>query len=59
MADRKCGMCGLPIKETETGVRQFGFYVAHQEYRCIELLQMKIAELEKELAKAKQKEEAA
>jgi hypothetical protein len=42
----KCGVCGLPMHPLESGVRHFGFYVAHSEDRCISLLRGRIAELE-------------
>lgn len=34
----RCGKCGLPIHPGESGVRHFGFFTAHSEGRCIELL---------------------
>ena len=40
-----CGMCGLPISDSESGVRHFGFYTAHMERRCIQLLKMEIERL--------------
>ncbi len=39
-------MCGLPIAKGEIGLRHFGFFTAHSEHRCLQLLQMKIAKLE-------------
>lgn len=37
-----CGKCRLPIHGGETGLRHFGFYVAHSEYRCLQLLRLEI-----------------
>lgn len=36
-----CGKCGLPIHSSEP-VRSYGFFVAHQENRCLELLKAKL-----------------
>lgn len=33
-----CGKCGLPVDQSETGLRYFGTYTAHSEERCIWLL---------------------
>jgi len=40
-----CGVCGLPIHDSELDIRRFGFYNAHSEARCIELLKFKINDL--------------
>ncbi len=37
-----CGVCGLPIHESETGLRYFGFYTGHSAPRCIQLLRLEI-----------------
>ena len=42
-----CGVCGLPIHESETGIRHFGFYIAHSQNRCIYLLRAKVDEEKK------------
>jgi len=54
----KCGMCGLPIHPSESGVRHFGTFVAHSESRCIDLLrgrledqQASIGELTEQIAR--------
>lgn len=39
-----CGKCARPIERGETGVRHFGFFTAHSENRCLELL---LAEVER------------
>lgn len=39
---RLCGNCGLPIADSETGLRHFGFYTAHRESRCVALLRAQI-----------------
>ena len=55
-ADRvKCGVCGLPIHPSESGVRHFGFYTAHADYRCVELLKSR-AETAEQALSASQKE---
>lgn len=39
---RLCGTCGLELDvKRETGIRHFGFFESHSEYRCIQLLQLK------------------
>lgn len=60
----KCGKCGFPIHPSETGVRHFGFFVAHSEERCTSLLQAALSstqaradKLEAELASAQQSNE--
>ena len=42
-----CGVCGLPIHESETDIRHFGFYIAHSQNRCIYLLRAKVDEEKK------------
>ena len=37
-----CGKCRLPIHEAEVGLRHFGFFTAHSENRCIELLRLEM-----------------
>lgn len=37
-----CGKCGLPIHQSETGLRYFGHYIAHDENRCLELLRSQL-----------------
>ena len=46
MAELRCGNCGLALSEGEPGRRHYGDWIAHLEYRCIELLQMRITENE-------------
>lgn len=48
MSQQICGICRLPIHESETGIRHFGRYVAHSQYRCVELLRSLIADLTRE-----------
>lgn len=43
-----CGHCHLPIHPSEIGKRYFGTSTAHQEYRCLELLRMKVTEAERQ-----------
>lgn len=40
-----CGQCGMEIHSGDA-VRYFGFWSAHMEWRCVELLKMRIAELQ-------------
>ena len=51
MSDTICGKCRLPINPNEPGVRHYGFFVAHEESRCIYLLQQQLAELDAALAR--------
>lgn len=44
--ERLCGMCGLAISEGEVALRTFGYSVAHNENRCVALLQRRVAHLE-------------
>ncbi len=59
-AERKpCGVCGLPIHENEAGIRHFGFYVAHSEQRCVDLLRARLGIAETALDAMRKKYEAA
>jgi hypothetical protein len=40
-----CGYCGRPIRPFESGVRHFGFHVAHSESRCRDILKAEIDQL--------------
>jgi hypothetical protein len=40
-----CGCCGRPIHHSESGIRHFGFYVAHSESRCRDILKAEIDQL--------------
>ena len=51
MSDTICGKCRLPINPNEPGVRHYGFFVAHEESRCIYLLQQQLAERDAALAR--------
>jgi hypothetical protein len=44
----KCGHCGFDIHPSEHR-RSFGFYIAHQEHRCRELLLTEISRLKSEV----------
>lgn len=46
MSEQICSHCHLPIHPSDGGLRHFGFYTAHQESRCLELLRMRITGLE-------------
>lgn len=48
-----CGKCGLPIEEHEVGIRHFGFFTAHSEQRCRELLKAQITEEQENVRIAK------
>lgn len=50
----KCGICGLPIHEAEAGIRSFGWFSAHSERRCVELLKAEIARLKRERDSSRQ-----
>jgi prefoldin subunit 5 len=50
-----CGHCGLPIQDGETGIRHFGFYTAHMESRCTDLLKSRINELEADAKELREK----
>jgi hypothetical protein len=43
-----CGKCGLPIHRAETGLRHFGYYIAHDEDRCLELLHSQLQQAREE-----------
>lgn len=45
MSETICGKCGLPIHDSESGVRHFGTSQAHSENRCVELLKSRVSEL--------------
>lgn len=51
MSDRTCGNCMLPIQPNEPGIRHYGFYAAHAEYRCYALLRERAERAETELAR--------
>jgi hypothetical protein len=42
---RLCGHCGREIHGSESGLRHFGFYVAHAESRCRDILKAEIDQL--------------
>ena len=52
--ERRCGVCGLPIQKNELGIRSFGFFIAHSDNRCIELLKAEIAARDAELARLRE-----
>ena len=54
-----CGVCGLPIHEADAGLRYFGFYTAHSEARCVELLKLEIAGLRDSLSAAERERDIA
>jgi hypothetical protein len=54
-----CGACGLSIHEAEAGLRYFGFYTAHSEARCVELLKLEIAGLRDSLSAAERERDIA
>jgi hypothetical protein len=51
--EMKCGICGLPIAENEHGLRYFGYFVAHSEHSCIDLLRARAEKAETEVERLK------
>jgi len=47
-----CKKCKQPIADGETGLRHYGWYTAHSEVRCIELLETRLRATEKDLRQA-------
>lgn len=45
-----CGHCRRPIDPSRSGLRHFGFFVAHREQECMNILEAEIAELRARLA---------
>lgn len=48
LVERTCGVCRLPIHESETGIRHFGTSIAHSARRCIDLLTERASQAERE-----------
>ena len=45
-----CGHCRRPIDPSRSGLRHFGFFIAHQEQECLDILEAEIAALKNEFA---------